>query len=158
MNTSEHSSKASTTDAKVFNRDSIPQLDTYEHRVLICGDREWKDENTIRELVHRIPGRSLVITGGARGADRIAARAAHDAGIDVLWMPAEWDRYGKAAGYRRNDEMLRKGCPTFVIAFHENIKQSKGTKMMLELAKNAGVPTKLVTSKVRPTSEEKGGN
>jgi hypothetical protein len=56
---------------------------------------------------------------------------------------ANWEKHGLAAGPIRNRQMLTEGKPDLVIAFHENIEKSKGTKNMLELAKQAGVATYL---------------
>lgn len=41
--------------------------------------------------------------------------------------------------------MLDEGKPDYVLAFHNDIFNSKGTKDMLNRAKKAGVPCTLVT-------------
>ena len=48
---------------------------------------------------------------------------------------ANWQLYGKGAGYRRNAEMLKEGKPDKVLAF----KGGKGTLMMIGLAEKAGI-------------------
>ena len=110
-------------------------------RLLICGDRNWNDPAAIqRELVARRESISCVIHGAARGADSMAGEIAKGLGLVVAAYPAQWDKYGRAAGYIRNRQMLVEGKPDSVFAFHERISTSKGTKHMMEIAAAAGVP------------------
>lgn len=117
-------------------------------RVLVCGGRDygWLDkENHIGwdETEHRLMGETLsaiahpweLICGMAFGADTMAYNWAKSNGIKVHEYPADWDRYGKRAGYIRNKQMLDEGTPDLVIAF----PGGKGTKMMVELARKANV-------------------
>jgi len=57
----------------------------------------------------------------------MAAQIASDLGLTVIGIPADWTRYGRAAGPIRNRLMLEYK-PFIVAAFHEDIKSSKGTK------------------------------
>jgi SLOG family YspA-like protein len=111
-------------------------------RVLVCGDRHWRDNDLlICELNSLLSEDEMwVIAGGARGADTLAVLWALGRGCGYTVFPAEWDRYGKAAGPRRNAQMLDEGKPDLVIAFHDNIEASRGTKDMVKRAKRAGVP------------------
>jgi hypothetical protein len=59
-------------------------------------------------------------------------------------FPAEWKKYGNAAGPIRNARMLNEGVPDVVIAFHENIHKSKGTKNMMDQACLHGVDVILI--------------
>jgi hypothetical protein len=113
-------------------------------RVLVCGDRYWCSYAKIESRLKKLPKGTVIIEGECRGADLIAKSAAKELGFEVEEYPADWDKYGKAAGYRRNSQMLTEGKPDLVIAFHQNLKRSKGTKMMLEIAQKAGVPTELI--------------
>ena len=58
--------------------------------------------------------------------------------------PADWDRFGRAAGPIRNKQMLDEGKPTLVIAVHEDISKSKGTKNMVEQAEKRGIDVLVV--------------
>ncbi|HEX9994421.1 MAG TPA: DUF2493 domain-containing protein [Acidimicrobiales bacterium] len=116
-------------------------------RVLVCGDRNWTDYRMVAaalEAHHRTvaPGEPfVVIEGGARGADALAARwAFHRSGVDHERYPADWDRYGKRAGPIRNQRMLTEGEPDVVLAFHDDLEASKGTAHMVRIARAAGVP------------------
>ena len=59
---------------------------------------------------------------------------AEEKGYEVLRYPADWDRYGKSAGYRRNKQMaeVANAC----IAFFSSVAENKGTKNMVSLARN----------------------
>ncbi len=61
-------------------------------------------------------------------------------GYTVHPHPANWDQYHRAAGPLRNREMLKE-APDIVLAFHDDLSQSKGTRDMVNQALKAGVPT-----------------
>jgi hypothetical protein len=75
--------------------------------VIFCGSRKWTDCERIRRDLESLPPGSIVIEGGAPGADRIAREEAHALGIHVATVRAPWDFYEKSAGYRRNEAMAR---------------------------------------------------
>lgn len=87
-------------------------------RVLICGGRDYRDARRVRltldeaHLKHRF---SLVIQGGARGADLLAEAWATARGVSCDTYHADW-REGKAAGPIRNQRMIDQGRPELVIA------------------------------------------
>ncbi len=118
-------------------------------KALICGDRNWTDRDSIRLWIAKLQdmGYNTIIEGESRGADTIASEEAKLAGMNVLRFPAKWSEYGKAAGPVRNRQMLSEGKPNLVVAFHNNIENSKGTKNMCEQAKAKGIEVILVTSK-----------
>ena len=113
-------------------------------KVIICGDRHWTDYKLILSVIEGFNNSTLVIVGGATGADTLAGFAAESQGYFVEVHPANWLKYGKAAGPIRNQEMLDRN-PDYVIAFHDDIENSKGTKDMITRAKKAGVEVRLVT-------------
>lgn len=78
---------------------------------------------------------SLVITGGARGADAFANQWATDRGLVRCVEKANWSYYGKKAGYIRNIHMANLG-PELGIAF----PGGKGTAMMTRILKDRGIP------------------
>lgn len=118
-------------------------------RVLICGDRNWTDVDRIKDRIMELyndTGMDLVvIAGGCRGADKIAEKIAKDLNLQVLIFPAEWDKFGRAAGPIRNRQMLVEGKPDMVIAFHPDISTSKGTKDMVDQALRSGIPCEIVS-------------
>ena len=85
-----------------------------------------------------------VIHGAARGADSIAGEVARQLHCEVLAFPADWDTHGKAAGMIRNRRMLDEGKPELVVAFTDDLSESRGTKDMVTRAKAAGVPVYVI--------------
>lgn len=64
-------------------------------------------------------------------------------GLELKVFPADWKKYGRAAGPIKNKEMLEyilEGDP-IVVAFWDG--QSRGTKDMISKAKEAGVDVKI---------------
>src|SRR5579859_6662892 len=116
-------------------------------KVLVCGGRTFgvplkdKPEEQTRaeqECVMRVLS-GLPIThlihGGAAGADTLAGKWAKEAGIPCDVFPAEWDKYGRAAGHIRNSHMLERGKPDLVVAF----PGGPGTADMVRRATSGGV-------------------
>ena len=115
-------------------------------RVLVTGDRNWSDWSLILTELKEFPAGTVVIEGGARGADTLAKRVAESLfGEDsVEEYPADWNQFGRAAGPIRNQQMLDEGFPTIVLAFHSNLAESRGTRDMIKRALKVGVPVKLI--------------
>lgn len=141
-------------------------------RILVCGNREWKDWLLIWTVldgyytndavgwltITALP--FVVIEGGATGADTCASEWVYKSplhgevvnlgtydpvkyedkhsGMPVahLCFPAEWNKYGNAAGPIRNGQMLREGKPDLVLAFG----YGRGTDDMVTQARNAMLP------------------
>ena len=114
-------------------------------RVLVCGSRDWTDAALILETLRGVAEVTVVIHGAAPGADTLAGEAARAMGIPVQAFPADWDRYGRAAGPIRNQRMLDEGHPDLVLAFHDDIASSRGTADMFRRALAAGVQVRLVS-------------
>lgn len=109
-------------------------------RVLFCGSRSWPwDDTTILARLRTLPTDSLVIVGGARGADQIAADAARQVGLHVACIQALWREYGKSAGHRRNAVMLSLLDPEhdWVEAFWD--RKSNGTRGTMREAERLGI-------------------
>lgn len=112
-------------------------------RVLICGGREFDDWAKFLDTMEDISDARdfdtnqpiIIIEGGAKGADFCARLFAKYCGWVHEPYPAEWNKYGKAAGGIRNQQMLDEGRPDFVVAF----PGGSGTADMVRRAKAAGV-------------------
>ena len=107
--------------------------------VLVCGSRDWTDDQAIFKRLSKLPDGTTVIHGACSGADSLAGKIAKKLGLVVKEFPANWTKYDKAAGPIRNSEMLSYGVD-LVLAFHCDITKSKGTLDMVNKAKKAGVP------------------
>jgi hypothetical protein len=108
-------------------------------RALVCGGREWSNGESIRKALIDFNPR-VVIHGNCRGADKLAGIEAKKLGIEVVVFPAQWNRYGRAAGPIRNQQMLDEGEPEIVLAFHDDIAESVGTVDMVGRAMKAQLP------------------
>lgn len=107
-------------------------------RILVCGGRDYKNVSAVFHALtalHAKRGISLIIEGGATGADRLGRQWVEQNGIPFSTFEADWDAYGKAAGPKRNTRMLAEGKPDGVIAFPGN----RGTADMVLQAEAAGV-------------------
>ena len=105
-------------------------------KVIIAGGRDFLDYNLLREKVDKIlidkraTHKIVIISGCARGADTLALRYASENILDTEEYPADWNAYGKKAGYMRNVEMAENADA--LIAFWDG--KSKGTKHMIDIA------------------------
>ena len=106
-------------------------------RVLVCGGRDYADYAYVEENLNDLPlgNSSVIIHGGAQGADRLAERWAFAHGVDSERFSADWEKHGKAAGPIRNQRMIDEGQPDLVVAF----PGGKGTADMIRRARAAGV-------------------
>ena len=112
-----------------------------ETRLIICGGRDFRDYDLFRSRLDRLTAyyeNIRIISGHARGVDTFAERYAAEKGIPISIFPAEWAKYGKAAGPIRNRAMLdfAKEETPVVAAFWDG--KSRGTANMIKLAKTAG--------------------
>jgi hypothetical protein len=116
-------------------------------KVLVCGSRYWDNSNIVSAVLDEENDNqpfTLVIEGEASGADTMGREWAEARGIPVLPFPANWEKYGKAAGPIRNQQMLDEGQPDFVIAFTHDIEKSRGTRDMVSRAMKADIPVRIV--------------
>jgi len=105
-------------------------------RVLIAGGRKFNDVAFLSKYLEKYVGAvSLVISGTAKGADRLGEKWAKSNGVPVERYPAQWSRYGAAAGPIRNQKMLDKGKPDLVVVF----KGGTGSAHMAKIARKSGV-------------------
>lgn len=115
--------------------------DTY--KVIIAGTRAFEDYDLLcRKCDETLQAKALshtivIVSGTARGADRLGERYASERGFAVERHPADWTTYGKAAGFRRNAEMAT--VADALICFWDG--QSRGTWNIIDLARRKGLET-----------------
>jgi len=114
------------------------------YAVLVTGSRNYTNKEKIRDVLNKYFSNTVLIVGGATGADTIAADIAERWEWNIIEMLAQWARDGKAAGPIRNQEMLKVlgalgkcGYKTVVEAFPHS--DSRGTRHMISRAREAGV-------------------
>lgn len=110
-------------------------------KVLVCGGRDYEDQDRVFEVMDALdPKPTLVVEGGATGADRLAAVWAAQRGVHAARVNALWGVYGKTSGPIRNRVMLEELGPDLVIAF----PGGKGTADMVAAARLAGVTVRVI--------------
>lgn len=112
-------------------------------KILVCGGRDYSDKEKVKSVLLEINPK-CVIQGGAPGADSLAKEVAIHASIECIEYKADWKKYGKRAGPIRNRQMLDENPDIeLIVAFHENIESSKGTKDMVTYAKTKGYKVRI---------------
>lgn len=131
-------------------------------RILVTGSRSWPDRNDVyRELNNTCaefglnfepdehgntmpdPRKFTLVHGACpQGADLFADDWAVSAFFVPERHPAEWERYGKRAGFVRNAEMVNLGADLCLAFIHSN---SRGASMTANLAERAGIRTRRIT-------------
>lgn len=142
-------------------------------RILMTGSRIWTNQwvstdalNAALVLLGPLGQDSVLVHGGAKGADQLLASTAQQLGMNVEAHPARWNEHTdacpawdkknascKLAGHRRNSEMIQAGadlCLAFPTHGHalapgeDRANTSRGTWNCAEKAKDAGIPTLVV--------------
>lgn len=100
-------------------------------RVIIAGSRTVTDPQALLDALQEVGWEiSQVVCGMARGADQLGYDWAKANNIPIAEFPADWKRYGKSAGYKRNVEMARNADALLALWDGE----SRGTEHMIYLA------------------------
>lgn len=108
-------------------------------KVIIAGSRTIQDDtlkiidDAVKESTFNI---ETLVCGMARGVDMMGFNWAKNNKISIKEFPADWNKYGKKAGYLRNVEM--GNYADCLIAIWDG--ESKGTKTMIEIMKNLNKP------------------
>lgn len=114
-----------------------------KHKLLIAGSRDFNDYELLKKSI-KPENIECIISGCARGADTLAIVYANELGIPVEKYPADWNKYGKSAGYIRNKVMVDRA--TAVICFWDG--KSRGTQHTINLTKAANKPLKVIIKEV----------
>ena len=106
-------------------------------KVIVAGGRDFTDKEllftTLDDLNTQITITEIVC-GGAKGADSLGKLWALSRNIKVIDIEADWERYGKSAGFIRNRQM--GDYADYLVAFWNST--SPGTKHMIEYMKSIG--------------------
>ncbi|MBO5939069.1 MAG: hypothetical protein J6Q82_06180 [Clostridia bacterium] len=113
-------------------------------KLLIVGSRSI-ERFDLSEYVP--PETELIISGGAKGMDRIAEKYADEHRISKLILLPKYERYGKAAPIKRNEQMVEIADMVLVVWDGS----SKGTRATAEYAKKKNKPLTLLV--VSPTEK-----
>lgn len=112
-------------------------------KVLVCGGREYTDARKLYSVLDGLHAKhniTLIINGGAHGADYLGRLWARERKVPCSTYPADWDRHGRSAGPVRNQRMLDEAVPDLVVAF----PGGSGTANMIQKAEAAGVEVRRI--------------
>jgi len=112
-------------------------------KVIVAGSRDFNDYNLLKKKLdyyfqNKKP--TEIVSGTARGADKLGEKYASQNNINIKKFPANWDKHGNKAGYLRNKEMAEYADA--LVAFWDG--NSKGTKHMIDLAEKNKLKVKIV--------------
>lgn len=122
--------------------------DTPSPRILLTISRRWKRWSEVRRVLGEIHDKypdAVLVHGDCPDGDRQVAGIWRGLGGVDEPHPADWQAFGRAAGFRRNADMVESGV-SMCVAFIVN--KSNGATHCANLADGAGIPT------VRYTYEE----
>lgn len=105
-------------------------------RTIVAGSRTITSLKDVDDAIHFSNfNPSVIISGGAKGVDSLGEQwaALHSVPLEVY--PAEWDKYGRGAGFKRNALMATKADA--LVAIWDG--QSRGTNHMINIAKTMGL-------------------
>ena len=111
-------------------------------KVIIAGSRTFSSLDKLTQICdHLLQNRENIeiVSGHAKGADQLGEQFAHLKCYSLKIFPAQWNKYGKSAGFKKNAEMSEYADA--LIAFWD--EKSKGTRHMIDLAKSMGLNVKV---------------
>mgnify|MGYP000554287223 CR=1 FL=1 len=124
-------------------------------KILVCGGRDYDNKDKVFRVLNELcirhskfykcddnwlPSDVTIITGGAKGADDLAAAFAMVHWTDYKEYPADWKKYGRGAGPIRNREMFNDSEPDIVLAF----PGGKGTEDMINVARKGNCEVRVL--------------
>lgn len=119
-----------------------------EFKLIVAGGRDFNDWTPFNEYIWkaydeiREHGMTLaIVSGGARGADSMGSQHAIAHGIQLYTFPADWNKFGKSAGFIRNKQMAE--FSDGLLAFWDS--NSKGTAHMIRTMQELNKPTVTVS-------------
>ena len=115
--------------------------------LIVAGGRDFTDYKLLKEKLDFLLSNTdkeevTILCGMARGADLLGKRYADENNIDVWEYPANWEKYGKQAGYLRNSQMADEG--THLVAFWNGTVKGSGTYNMIQIAHKRGLIVRVV--------------
>jgi hypothetical protein len=119
-------------------------------KLIIAGSRDFNDylflEKEILIFLKKYKKKDenvIIISGRARGADKLGEQFADKFRLRKILKPANWKKYSKAAGHIRNEEMAK--IATHCIVFWNG--ESKGTKNMIDNAEKYQLKLNIINIK-----------
>lgn len=110
-------------------------------KIAMVGSRNFERYSKVAKyFIDNVQAGDMIISGGAEGIDRTAENIARGANMSVCILLPDWNKYGKSAGARRNQQIVDMADK--VVAFWDG--KSKGTKITIDMARKAGKPLEII--------------
>ena len=132
----------------MFNNSTKPK----HVRMIVAGGRSFSNYEALANSIEAylrdsniVYGQLEIVSGGCAGVDLLGERFANERGIAITRFPAQWKKYGRAAGIIRNQEMIDYTADGtsrgILIAFWDG--KSKGTGYTVKHSEKAGIEVKI---------------
>ncbi len=114
-------------------------------RIVVAGCRNYTNYNEAKEYIDfciqkiRKENDLIFLSGCCQGADSLGEKYATENNYKIEYYPAEWEKYGKSAGPKRN-KLMAENCD-YIICFWDG--KSRGTKSMINYARKFNKPLKI---------------
>lgn len=125
-----------------------------KYRIIVAGTRDFNNyemlntelSDFIDTILDDVEAQADIefISGTAKGADSLGEKFAKSRGYSLKFFPADWNKYGKAAGPIRNKQMAEYASEERGVLFAFWDGKSRGSKNMIELAKTYGLEVHIV--------------
>ncbi|WP_405399322.1 DUF2493 domain-containing protein [Maribacter sp. Asnod2-G09] len=117
-----------------------------DKKIIIAGGRNFNDydflENSVLNFISKFDKTDIeIVSGGAKGVDALGERFAKEQNIEFVIFPADWAKYGRSAGPKRNAQMAKYA--THLLSFWDG--KSKGTKSMINLARKNDLVVEIIS-------------
>ena len=112
-------------------------------KVIIAGGRDFNNYALLKTTCDNLlknQNNIEIVCGMAMGADILGLRYAKEMNYCVKKFPADWNKYGKSAGYKRNLQMGEYADA--LICFWDG--KSRGSKLMIDIAEKLNLPTRII--------------
>lgn len=117
-------------------------------KIIVCGGRHFYDYELLKRKIqtvinmHHLKYEDIeIVSGHCEGADMLGEKYAQEFGASITIFPAQWEKYGRAAGPIRNKQMvdyIKEDENPLVIAFTS--PRTKGTRNTIKEAKKLNIP------------------
>jgi hypothetical protein len=108
-------------------------------KIAVIGSRAFTKYDLLKKVLDTYP-KFILISGSAKGADRLSEQYADEKGYQKIIIKPDWRKHKKGAGLRRNAEIVK--IADELIAF--KVGNSRGTCHSIELAKKKGIPVRVI--------------
>ena len=110
-------------------------------KIGVIGSRGFNDYKLVCDTLDEyLEDVFLIVSGGAKGADMLGEKWANESGVKTLIYKPDWDKYGKSAGFVRNEDIVE--ASDLIICFWDGL--SRGSENSIKLAREKGIPVKII--------------